>query len=129
MFAEVRQALRDDGTLWVNMGASYAGSWGSQGKRDTPAAISRNSIRNHPKRASDTGRLQDGFKSKDLMGMPWRLAIALQDDGWYLRQDIIWHKPNPMPESVRDLCTTAHEYLFQRLLDWDQRKLLDELKD
>ncbi|AXO88406.1 site-specific DNA-methyltransferase [Pseudomonas parafulva] len=112
VFREVRRVLRDDGTLWVNLGDSYAGSWGSQNKRETPAEISRNSIRNHPKRASGTGRLGGGYKGKDLMGLPWRLAIALQDDGWYLRQDIIWHKPNPMPESIKDRCTKAHEYLF-----------------
>lgn len=112
VFREVRRVLRDDGTIWVNMGDSYAGSWGAQGKRETPAAISRNSIRNHPKRAAGTGRLTEGYKGKDLMGMPWRLAFALQDDGWYLRQDIIWNKPNPMPESVRDRCTKSHEYVF-----------------
>lgn len=112
VFREVRRVLRDDGTLWVNIGDSYAGSWGSQAKRESPAAIGRNSILNHPKRASGTGRLTDGYKGKDLMGIPWRLAFALQDDGWYLRQDIIWHKPNPMPESVKDRCTKAHEYLF-----------------
>ncbi|MBK5373553.1 site-specific DNA-methyltransferase [Pseudomonas sp. TH43] len=111
VFREVRRVLRDDGTAWVNMGDSYAGSWGAQGKRETPAAISRNSISNHPKRAG-TGRLTEGYKGKDLMGMPWRLAFALQDDGWYLRQDIIWNKPNPMPESVRDRCTKSHEYVF-----------------
>jgi len=112
VFREVRRVLRDDGTAWVNMGDSYAGSWGAQGKRETPAAISRNSISNHPKLATGTGRLTEGYKGKDLMGMPWRLAFALQDDGWYLRQDIIWNKPNPMPESVRDRCTKSHEYVF-----------------
>jgi len=112
VFREVRRVLRDDGTAWVNMGDSYAGSWGAQGKRETPAAISRNSISNHPKLAAGTGRLTEGYKGKDLMGMPWRLAFALQDDGWYLRQDIIWNKPNPMPESVRDRCTKSHEYVF-----------------
>ncbi|MHB2060265.1 DNA-methyltransferase [Pseudomonas monsensis] len=112
VFREVRRVLRDDGTAWVNMGDSYAGSWGAQGKRETPAVISRNSISNHPKRAAGTGRLTEGYKGKDLMGMPWRLAFALQDDGWYLRQDIIWNKPNPMPESVRDRCTKSHEYVF-----------------
>jgi len=112
VFREVRRVLRDDGTAWVNMGDSYAGSWGAQGKRETPAAISRNSISNHPKLAAGTGRLTEGYKGKDLMGMPWRLAFALQDDGWYLRQDIIWNKPNPMPESVQDRCTKSHEYVF-----------------
>jgi DNA modification methylase len=113
VFREVRRVLRDDGTLWLNIGDSYAGSWGAQGKRETPGEISRNSIRNHPKRSSNTGSARGlGCKAKDLIGIPWMLAFALRADGWYLRQDIIWSKPNPMPESVRDRCTKAHEYLF-----------------
>ena len=113
VFRCVRDVLAEDGTLWLNIGDSYAGSWGAQGKRETPGAISRNSIRNHPKRASNTGKARgDGLKPKDLIGIPWMLAFALRADGWYLRQDIIWHKPNPMPESVTDRCTKAHEYLF-----------------
>ena len=88
VFREIKRVLRDDGTLWVNMGDSYAG--GTKG-----------------------GDLKSsGLKSKDLVGIPWMLAFALRADGWYLRQDIIWHKPNPMPESVRDRCTKAHEYVF-----------------
>lgn len=113
VFREVRRVLTDDGTLWLNLGDSYAGSWGAQGKRESPGEISRNSIRNHPKRASHTGAIRDaGLKPKDLIGIPWRVAFALQADGWYLRQDIIWAKPNPMPESVTDRPTKAHEYLF-----------------
>ena len=116
VFREVRRVLRDDGTLWLNLGDSYAGSWGAQGHRESSTnddRVSRNQIKNHPKRASQTGSIrQEGLKPKDLIGIPWRVAFALQADGWYLRQDIIWHKPNPMPESVRDRCTKAHEYIF-----------------
>jgi site-specific DNA-methyltransferase (adenine-specific) len=102
VFREVRRVLRDDGTAWVNMGDSYAvRSTGNLTFRRDRAAIS-----------PDRAPLTEGIKVKDMMGMPWRLAFALQDDGWYLRQDIIWHKPNPMPESVRDRCTKAHEYIF-----------------
>jgi DNA modification methylase len=116
VFREVRRVLRDDGTLWLNLGDSYAGSWGAQGHRitesDDPSWHS-SQIKNHPKRASKTGSIkQPGIKAKDLIGIPWRVAFALQADGWYLRQDIVWSKPNPMPESVTDRCTKAHEYLF-----------------
>jgi DNA modification methylase len=116
VFREVRRVLRDDGTCWVNLGDSYAGSWGAQGHRitesDNPTWHS-SQIKNHPKRARQTGTIrQEGLKPKDLIGIPWRVAFALQADGWFLRQDIIWHKPNPMPESVTDRCTKAHEYVF-----------------
>jgi len=112
VFREVRRVLRDDGTLWLNLGDSYAGSWGAQGHKTT-TGVSGVQIANHPKRASNTGSIkEDGLKPKDLMGIPWRVAFALQADGWYLRQDIIWHKPNPMPESVQDRCTKSHEYIF-----------------
>ncbi|QSL90501.1 DNA-methyltransferase [Pseudomonas atacamensis] len=113
VFREVRRVLRDDGTLWVNMGdtyASIAGGYapeGSAGKHDTVSRATRGAVLRGRRRAPP-----EGLKQKDLMGIPWRLAFALQDDGWYLRQDIIWHKPNPMPESVRDRCTKAHEYIF-----------------
>ncbi|HBN8226101.1 DNA-methyltransferase [Pseudomonas aeruginosa] len=113
VFREVRRVLRDDGTLWVNMGDSYAsiaGGYapeGSAGKHDIVSRNTRGAVRRGHRRNP-----AEGLKQKDLMGIPWRLAFALQDDGWYLRQDIIWHKPNPMPESVRDRCTKAHEYLF-----------------
>lgn len=113
VFREVRRVLRDDGTLWLNIGDSYAGSWGAQGRRETPATLSRAQIINHPKRASNTGSVRGyGCKPKDLIGIPWLLAFALRSDGWFLRQEIIWHKPNPMPESVRDRCTKAHEQIF-----------------
>jgi len=103
VFREVRRVLRDDGTAWVNMGDSYA-----NGGRTTRDADDKLPARGMGFRPKDP----EGIKPKDLMGMPWRLAFALQDDGWYLRQDIIWHKPNPMPESTRDRCTKAHEYIF-----------------
>lgn len=113
VFREVRRVLRDDGTIWVNMGDSYAGSWGAHGRDDM--GLGTSSLSAHQVAASARKKKKanhGGFKPKDLMGMPWRLAFALQDDGWYLRQDIVWAKPNPMPESVRDRCTKAHEYLF-----------------
>lgn len=104
VFREVRRVLRDDGTVWLNLGDSYntAGGVNNAGKYDGMGKSKRPNI---------LGRV-DGLKSKDLIGIPWRVAFALQADGWYLRQDIIWHKPNPMPESVRDRCTKSHEYIF-----------------
>jgi DNA modification methylase len=107
VFREVRRVLRDDGTLWLNLGDSYANDtkWGgsTSGKHVTAQ---------HGDSGIGRRRHQTGLKSKDLIGIPWRVAFALQADGWYLRQDIIWSKPNPMPESVQDRCTKAHEYLF-----------------
>lgn len=108
VFREVRRVLRDDGTLWLNLGDSYAANHayqvpstkGGPKHSDSQAAGGKGSV------------VPDGLKPKDLIGIPWRVAFALQADGWYLRQDIIWHKPNPMPESVRDRCTKAHEYIF-----------------
>lgn len=113
VFREVRRVLRNDGTAWVNMGdtyASIAGGYapgGSAGKHDIVSQATRGAVLRGTRRSPPVG-----LKQKDLMGIPWRLAFALQDDGWYLRQDIIWHKPNPMPESTRDRCTKSHEYLF-----------------
>lgn len=103
VFGEVRRVLKDDGTLWLNLGDSYTGSAnsGAAGKQDS---IYRG-VGLPVKRSDD-------LKPKDLVGIPWRVALALQADGWYLRQDIIWNKPNPMPESVTDRCTKAHEYIF-----------------
>ena len=110
VFREVRNCLTDDGTLWLNMGDSYynyksgTGEYAKQsvakGRQDLPMRT--------PKRANKL----KGFKDKELMGIPWMLAFALRADGWHLRQDIIWNKPNPMPESVRDRCTKSHEYIF-----------------
>lgn len=106
VFREVRRVLRDDGTLWVNIGDSYCGT-GSKGDWVDP----KNPNGRNGQSVSKTQKLH-GYKSKDLIGIPWMLAFALRADGWYLRQDIIWHKPNPMPESVQDRCTKAHEYIF-----------------
>lgn len=103
IFSEVRRVLRDDGVLWLNIGDGY-----TSGNRGWRAPDKKNRARAMEVRP-DT---PEGLKPKDLMGVPWRLAFALQDDGWYLRADIIWHKPNVMPESVKDRPTRAHEYLF-----------------
>lgn len=116
VFREVRRVLRADGTLWLNIGDSYAGSWGAQGHRVTESndpSWHSSQIKNHPKRPRQTGSVRmAGVKPKDMYGIPWMLAFALRADGWWLRQDIIWHKPNPMPESTKDRCTSSHEYLF-----------------
>lgn len=104
VFREVRRVLRDDGTCWVNMGDSYAAGK-ARLQEDCEAGGQRWANRQSECRAP-------GLKAKDLIGVPWMLAFALRADGWYLRQDIIWSKPNPMPESVRDRCTKAHEYIF-----------------
>jgi len=114
VFREVRRVLREDGTLWLNIGDSYAGSWGAQGKRVTPEQEGwRNTIKNHPKMARTGGRQRFGdAKPKDLLGIPWMLAFALRADGWWLRSDVIWHKRNPMPESAEDRPTSAHEHVF-----------------
>lgn len=102
VFREVRRVLKPDGTLWLNLGDSY-----SSGGNGVGTGMQLTNVGSHlpPKRT-------EGYKQKQLLGIPWRVAFALQEDGWYLRQDIIWHKPNPMPESVRDRCTKAHEYIF-----------------
>jgi DNA modification methylase len=108
VFRGVKKVLRDDGTLWLNLGDSYASN---QSKGDRVSKYSKKQKTNIGK-LGGSQKVPKGFKSKDLIGIPWRVAIALQQDGWYLRQDIIWHKPNPMPESVKDRCTKAHEYIF-----------------
>ena len=117
VFHEVKRVLKPDGTLWVNIADSYWGS-GSRGcdftdyftDTQSKQQTSKGTINltNIPKLVGNMG----GVKNKDLIGIPWMLAFALRADGWYLRQDIIWHKPNPMPESVRDRCTKSHEYIF-----------------
>lgn len=109
LFAEVRRTLRKDGTLWLNMGDSYTASHGPGGSPGDKTTLAGTSKRRTP---DDRRRTAFGLPEKSLIGMPWRLALALQADGWILRRDIIWAKPNPMPESVRDRPTTAHEYLF-----------------
>jgi site-specific DNA-methyltransferase (adenine-specific) len=114
IFREIHRILKNKGTIWINIGDSYntqpAGNKIPSGFSQTrPSRLSCNGDQETVK----IGRnLIEGFKKKDLLGIPWRLAFALQDDGWYLRQDIIWSKPNPMPESVTDRCTKSHEYLF-----------------
>ena len=107
VFREVRRVLRDDGTLWLNLGDSYANDtkWGG-------STSGKHVQAQHGNSGIGRRRQNTGLKSKDLIGIPWRVAFALQADGWYLRQDIIWHKPNPMPESITDRCTKAHEYVF-----------------
>ena len=132
VFRAVRRVLRDDGTLWLNLGDSYAGSWGAQSRGGPPsdkstlagnghngggpkiAGLSATQIQQHPKRTKTGSWVNhhESLKPKDLVGIPWRVAFALQADGWYLRSDIIWHKPNPMPESVTDRPTKSHEYIF-----------------
>lgn len=121
VFREVRRVLRDDGTVWLNLGDSYAAqrggthqpaetlAGGKGGKTADGARVNRD---RHDGYNPTRNAHAIGLKHKDLIGIPWRVAFALQADGWYLRQDIIWHKPNPMPESVRDRCTKAHEYIF-----------------
>lgn len=116
VFHEVKRILKDDGTLWLNLGDSYAGS----GKNRNAKGIDYG-LKEEYKDAHHKGRrqglikktpLSGKLKPKDLIGVPWRVAFALQDDGWYLRQDIIWNKPNVMPEAVKDRCTKSHEYIF-----------------
>ena len=103
VFSELRRVLKDDGTLWLNLGDSY-----TSGGRKRRAPDKKNPARAMSYRAPTP----DGLKSKDLIGVPWRVAFALQQDGWYLRSEIIWHKPNPHPESVKDRPTRAHETIF-----------------
>lgn len=104
VFREVKRVLRDDGTVWLNLGDSY-----SSGGRTT---TTNQTLRGDKDYGVTRPKPSKGIKPKDLIGIPWKVAFALQADGWYLRQDIIWHKPNPMPESVKDRCTKAHEYIF-----------------
>jgi len=118
VFRCVKDVLADDGTLWLNIGDSYVGAMSQHkdsGSFGETSCISKKTKSGIPQ----TGRVErnrllreNGLKQKDLIGIPWLLAFALRADGWYLRQDIIWHKQNPMPESVRDRCTKAHEYIF-----------------
>ena len=112
VFREVRRVLRTDGTLWLNLGDSYANTGAADSSK--VGGFTGDRIRNNRKGIMDSRPrgIPSGLKPKDLVGIPWRLAFALQADGWWLRQDIIWSKPNPMPESVRDRCTKAHEYIF-----------------
>jgi DNA modification methylase len=113
VFREVKRVLRDDGTLWLNLGDSYSSFKDQSVRYQTLAGKSRDEPHSG-KAANRNGKIlsECGLKNKDLIGIPWMVAFALRADGWYLRQDIIWHKPNPMPESVEDRCTKAHEYIF-----------------
>lgn len=125
VFRCVRDVMADDGVLWLNIGDSYASYRDGKATPDTTRGGSTGTL--VPK-GSATNRMAStfagtGIKTKDLIGIPWMLAFALRADGWYLRQDIIWHKPNPMPESVRDRCTKAHEYIF--LLSKSERYFYD----
>ena len=124
VFRCVWDVLADDGTLWLNIGDSYAGG-NTGGKWREGSARADGDVREdgHSRRNRNGNGSVSGCKPKDLIGIPWMLAFALRADGWYLRQDIIWHKPNPMPESVRDRCTKAHEYIF--LLSKSDRYFFD----
>ena len=111
VFREVRNLLTEDGTLWLNIGDSYYNYRPGKGQSLVKQTVS-NTKQDLPDKCARRGNKLEGYKEKDLIGIPWMLAFALRADGWYLRQDIIWNKPNPMPESVRDRCTKSHEYLF-----------------
>lgn len=106
VFGEVKRVLRKDGTLWLNLGDSYCGTSNKGEYKDPKYLDGRNG-----QKVALNNKIK-GLKAKDLVGIPWRVAFALQADGWWLRSDIIWHKPNPMPESVTDRCTKSHEYIF-----------------
>lgn len=121
VFREVRRVLRDDGTLWLNLGDSYAGS--GKGAWDNKEVQKEVYVPDKDSPQCKLKKVPQGLKPKDLVGIPWRVAFALQADGWYLRSDIIWHKPNPIPESVKDRPTKAHEYIF--LLSKSQKYYYD----
>jgi DNA modification methylase len=122
VFRCVRDVLADDGTLWLNIGDSYYNYRPGKGQALVKQSVSATK-QDLPDVCARRGNKLEGLKEKDLIGIPWMLAFALRADGWYLRQDIIWHKPNPMPESVRDRCTKAHEYIF--LLSKSERYFYD----
>ena len=111
VFKEVRNVLTDDGTCWVNLGDSYYNYRPGKGQ-GLPRQTVSSTKQDLPDLCPRRGNRIEGLKEKDLIGIPWLFAFAMRNDGWYLRQDIIWHKPNPMPESVRDRCTKSHEYIF-----------------
>lgn len=121
VFRKVREVLADDGTLWVNIGDSYYNY--RPGNLSYPKQTIASNNQDLPEVSSKRNTKLEGYKEKDLIGIPWMLAFALRNDGWYLRQDIIWSKPNPMPESVRDRCTKSHEYIF--LLSKNQNYYFD----
>ena len=111
VFKEVKNVLTDDGTCWVNLGDSYYNYRPGRGQGLAKQTVSTTK-QDLPDVCPRRGNRLEGLKEKDLIGIPWMFAFAMRADGWYLRQDIIWHKPNPMPESVRDRCTKSHEYIF-----------------
>ena len=124
VFREIRRVLRDDGTVWLNLGDSYS----SGGRTST----TNQTVRGDAEYGVTRPPVVKGLKQKDLVGIPFRVAFGLQEDGWYLRQDIIWHKPNPMPESVQDRCTKAHEYIFllskKKNYYYDNEAIKEEVK-
>ena len=130
VFRLVRDVLTDDGTLWLNIGDSYY-NYRSDG--NYPQQSVSKTRQDLPTKTPVRGNKLKGYKSKDLIGIPWMLAFALRADGWYLRQDIIWHKPNPMPESVKDRCTKAHEYIFllskNKQYYYDNEAIKEDAKD
>ena len=128
----MRDVLTDDGTLWVNIGDSYYNYRPGKGQALVKQSVSKTK-QDLPDTCARRGNKLEGLKEKDLIGIPWMLAFALRADGWYLRQDIIWHKPNPMPESVRDRCTKAHEYIFllskSKYYHYDNEAIKEPAKD
>jgi DNA modification methylase len=131
VFRCVKDVLADDGTLWLNIGDSYYNYRPGKGQALVKQTVA-NSDQDLPQTCARRGNKLDGLKEKDLIGIPWMLAFALRADGWYLRQDIIWHKPNPMPESVQDRCTKAHEYIFllskSQKYHYDHESIKDPVK-
>ena len=111
VFRQVKNVLTDDGTLWLNIGDSYYNYRPGKGQALVKQTVASNK-QDLPDKCAKRANKLPNLKEKDLIGIPWMLAFALRADGWYLRQDIIWHKPNPMPESVKDRCTKSHEYIF-----------------
>ena len=130
VFSLVRDCLTDDGTLWLNIGDSY---YNYRKDGCIPKQSFSNNRQDLPETTPRRSNKLVGYKDKDLIGIPWMLAFALRADGWYLRQDIIWHKPNPMPESVKDRCTKAHEYIFllskSKYYYYDQEAIKEPAKD
>ena len=132
IFRLVRDNLQDDGTLWLNIGDSYYNYRPGKGQSYPKQSVSKTK-QDLPDKCNKRGNKLEGLKEKDLIGIPWMLAFALRQDGWYLRQDIIWHKPNPMPESVRDRCTKSHEYIFlfskSKKYFYDNEAIKEDAKD
>ena len=132
IFRLVRDNLMDDGTLWLNIGDSYYNYRPGKGQSYPKKSVSKTK-QDLPDKCNKRGNKLEGLKEKDLIGIPWMLAFALRQDGWFLRQDIIWHKPNPMPESVRDRCTKSHEYIFlfskNKKYFYDNEAIKEDAKD